>query len=431
MFLGAALLAASLSNSAPTPRAEPLVASERYTLKNGLRVVLHQDHSQPLVAVRVLYKVGTANDPPQRQGMTHLLEHTLFQSSLHIERPLRSELYRLGAVGVNGTTTPDELALYETVPRANLAAALRVESDRMAFPVIDAETMTEEKFIIEREHVERESAGEWAAARYATLRALFPVDHPIHPATDATMSSIGVVMLKEHARRALVPNNAILVLAGDLPVHTRRLVARYFGSLPTGPTLEPPSTPPMRIEGETRVALAAGASTVPVVMVGWRLGSDHALDPVADLVAQLIHRRTLALRTLSSTDAIRVAGTSWRLGPDSVFMLRAGGGAGEDPTHLLRVLEDALTLLASTPPTQRELAAVKKRLAVSSLRRLGSLEGRAAHLASSEAQGTDDLLVDWLDNLERVDAAAVSSLASKLGKTRDRVVLVRTPEGPQ
>jgi zinc protease len=211
---------------------------EKYTLDNGLEVILHVDPALPNVAVNLWYHVGPANEPEGRSGFAHLFEHLMFEGSKYAGHEFDTLLESIGGTNMNGTTSFDRTNYFETVPSEQLELALWLESDRMGF-MIDA--LTEDRLEVQRGVVlnERRQSYEnrpYGPSELALYDTLFPVGHPYHgnvigsieDLNRATMSDVKAFFEAYYA-----PSNATLALVGNIePDRAKQLVARYFGSLP-------------------------------------------------------------------------------------------------------------------------------------------------------------------------------------------------------
>ncbi len=401
-------------------------------LDNGLTVVLHDDPTVALVSVRVLYRLGSADDPAGRQGLVHLLEHALFHGSEHIPSTARREIARMSATRANGVTTPDYMQLFETVPAANLAAALRFEADRMGYYRFDSKRIGAEKMIVNREMVERADRDRWAQADIAVLGVLFPESHPMHPATAVTVARVSVPELKSLAEIAIAPNNAVLVLAGKLPSNTRELVTKYFASLRRGSKFPLRPREHGRLAEEVRLSTSGAADSAPLALIGWHAphqGQDsHAAGSIA---ASILRRRFVGRaaqrgrRPLGATGAFAHLRAGRAYG---VFVLGAVGELGTSPESLAAQLDITLARLGESPPSEAEVAAARKRIAVSVSRQMDTLEMRAEVLAKSAAIGEDNVVESLLASLERVSPEDVSRFVREhLGATRGRAVVLQSP----
>jgi Predicted Zn-dependent peptidases len=213
---------------------------DSYSLANGLRVTLSEDHSVPLVAVNVWYHVGSANERPGRTGFAHLFEHMLFQGSAHVQANEHFELIQRAGGTLNGSTWLERTNYFETVPSNHLALALWLEADRMG-ELLPA--MTQEKLDTQRDVVKNERRWSIDNQPYGTLleklqQMAFPADHPFHHSLIGSMEDLSEASLEDVAAffaAYYVPDNAVLTICGDFENgEARRLVDEYFGPIPRG-----------------------------------------------------------------------------------------------------------------------------------------------------------------------------------------------------
>ncbi|MCU1314496.1 MAG: peptidase M16-like protein, partial [Acidobacteriaceae bacterium] len=261
--LGAAaavLLLPAVLGAQPAPRLEassplkvPALTYERYTLPNGLTVLLHEDHRLPLVAVDVWYHVGPVNEAQGRTGFAHLFEHMMFEGSEHVgEKAHFRYLEGAGASDINGTTDFDRTNYFETVPSNQLELALWLESDRMGFllETLDREKLTNQRDVVRNERRQGENRP-YELSDEEIFHQLFPKEHPYYASVIGSHADIEAARLRDvrsFFQRYYTPNNANLAIAGDFDkAKLKQLVERYFGPIPKGP--EPPpvgvTTPPI------------------------------------------------------------------------------------------------------------------------------------------------------------------------------------------
>jgi len=247
-----------------------------FTMKNGMRLILQEDHHAPVVAVNLWYHVGSKDDPPGRSGFAHLFEHLMFQGSRHVPKEKHFvHLENAGAHGVNASTDNDRTNYFETLPSGQLELALWLESDRMAWL---GENLTQENFAREREVVKNERRQRYENTAYglaheATTAALYPPGHPYHYTTIGIPEHLDAATLDDVRafwNRYYVPNNATLCLVGDFEEkHALELIAKYFGPIPKGPDPKPITTaPPVKLAKEKTVRMEAGVE-YDRVMLTW------------------------------------------------------------------------------------------------------------------------------------------------------------------
>ncbi|WP_165323566.1 M16 family metallopeptidase [Rhizorhabdus phycosphaerae] len=246
LLLATALCTPSLAAApkAPVPVTELVkqvdIPYQSFTLDNGLRVIVHTDRKAPVVAVSVWYHIGSKDEPAGKTGFAHLFEHLMFNGSENANEDFFKPLESVGATDVNGTTWFDRTNYFETVPTGALDLALFLESDRMGHLVgaIDKAKLDNQRGVVQNE--KRQGDNEpYGLVEYAQLAALFPEGHPYRHSTIGSMSDLDAASLddvKTWFRSHYGPNNAVLVLAGDIDVATAKAkVAKWFGDIPRGP----------------------------------------------------------------------------------------------------------------------------------------------------------------------------------------------------
>ncbi|MGH8078372.1 MAG: M16 family metallopeptidase, partial [Lysobacter sp.] len=252
----AAVLALALATAmggfafAPTqalaaPKAAVDIPYEQFTLPNGLRVIVHTDRKAPIVAVNVWYHVGSKDEPAGRSGFAHLFEHLMFNGSENHPGEYFEPFEMVGATDMNGTTNSDRTNYFQNVPTTALDMALWMESDRMGhlLGAIDQKTLDEQRGVVQNE--KRQGENQPYGQVWEKLgKAMYPAGHPYHHSTIGSMADLNAASLedvKNWFRTWYGPNNAVLVLAGDIDVATAKAkVAKYFGDIPASPTMAQP-----------------------------------------------------------------------------------------------------------------------------------------------------------------------------------------------
>lgn len=217
----------------------------QFTLPNGLRVVVHTDHKAPVVAVQIWYHVGSKDEAPGKTGFAHLFEHLMFNGSEHAPGSVIEQMDQLGASDLNGTTNNDRTNFFETVPTGALDRALFIESDRMGYLL---QGLTQPKLDIQRGVVQNEKRqGDnqpYGLLQYSRLEALYPKNHPYRHTVIGSMDDLDHASMEDVRnwfQNNYAPNNAVLVLAGDIDLATaKEKVMHWFGGLPRGPEVHHP-----------------------------------------------------------------------------------------------------------------------------------------------------------------------------------------------
>ena len=219
---------------------------EAFTLDNGLRVIVHEDRKAPVVAVSVWYRVGSKHEPKGKTGFAHLFEHLMFNGSENAPGDFFEPLQQVGATDSNGTTNVDRTNYFETVPTGALDRALFLESDRMGhlLGAVTQEKLDNQRGVVQNEKRQGDN-NPYGLLRYEIFENLFPTGHPYHHSTIGSMGDLDAASLddvKKWFTDNYGPNNAVLVLAGDVNVATAKAkVQEWFGDIPRGPAVVMPS----------------------------------------------------------------------------------------------------------------------------------------------------------------------------------------------
>ncbi|HEX6939731.1 MAG TPA: pitrilysin family protein [Longimicrobiales bacterium] len=363
---------------------------EAFTLPNGLRVIVHEDRSVPLVAVNIWYHVGSKDERPGRTGFAHLFEHLMFEGSAHAPAGTFDTL--LEAVGGinNGSTSPDRTNYYEMLPANALELALWLESDRMGWllPAMSQRKLDAQRDVVKNERRQSYENRPYGRAFETILAALFPPMHPYHWPVIGSMADLDAATLEdvhEFFRTYYAPNNASLVIAGAADAASvRPLVERYFGEIPRGP--EPPAVaaPAVATTGGRRLVLEDDVR-LPRLYVAWPSPAyfaegDAALDAVATILAEgkasRLHRVLVYERGIAQD--VQAFQDSRRLG--SVFFVVVTARPDVSLAELEREVRRQLEALAVDGPGAGELDRARNRIETAFIDELQHVLGRADRL---------------------------------------------------
>jgi zinc protease len=253
----------------------PAIKFEKYTLPNGLVVILSEDHRLPLVSTNIWYHVGPANELPGRTGFAHLFEHMMFEGSKHV--PGNGHIRFLEAAGstdLNGTTDFDRTNYFETIPSNQLELALWLESDRMGYlpDQLDQASLTNQQDVVRNERRQSIENSPYGIVEEAVFHKLFPKTHPYYADVMGSHADIQAARLQDvrnFFKLYYAPNNASLAIVGDFdPVQAKQLVEKYFGPLKRGPPVPKIAavTPPITME---RRAVIHDQVELPRVYMAW------------------------------------------------------------------------------------------------------------------------------------------------------------------
>lgn len=368
------------------------LAFEELTLPNGLRVLLHEDHRTPQVAVNVWYRVGFADDPPGKRGLAHLFEHMMLRGSKHVGRDRSFGLLTAaGASEQNATTSFDRTNYFETVPSNQLALALWIESDRMGFflDTLDGAILDKEKEVVRNEYRSGTQDKPYAFLQRFARNAVYPMGHPYHWTIEGEMQDTDAITIDDvrtFFRAHYGPNNATLVIAGDIDrVAAKALVEKYFASLPRSPAVRDPRvvvTAPI-LDSEIRIDVETGAEA-PRLMIGWPgppdfTEGDVSMKLLADLLARSKAGRLYdaLVRGAAVADAVRISQDVFGVRHARILWLVVDLKKGLDPARALTIVDGVLDELRAKGPTVDEVERAKARVNTSRLWSLESVTTRA------------------------------------------------------
>jgi predicted Zn-dependent peptidase len=433
---------ALLLGAAPTSaRAGDLLPFQRFQLDNGLEVIVHEDHTVPVVAVDVWYHVGSKDERPGKTGFAHLFEHMMFQGSRHVGDEQHVRYIAEAGGWNNGTTNRDRTNYLETVPSNFLARALWLEADRMGF-LLDA--MTKEKLDNQRDVVRNERRQNYENRPYglaakAIAETIFPVGHPYHFLTIGDHADLEAATLKDVSdffRRYYSPTNATLVIAGDTDLKSARpLVERYFATLKAGPKIARPSALPTprlaaekRLQLEDRVAL----ERLYVVWPSAALFSDddarlELLGTALSSKSGPIYRRLVY--ELRLAQSISVAQDSNLLG--GTFQVVVTAKPGHTAQEILPIVDEEIARVVTAPLPSADLERARSSIEAETLYELmsvGGFSGRADRLNRyAYLAGDPGYLERDLARYRNATAESIHDAAARtLGK--GRLVLTVVPK---
>jgi len=270
------------------------VPYSKYRLDNGLTVILHEDHSDPMVHVDVAYHVGSNREEPGRSGFAHFFEHMMFEGSRNVAEGALGKIISNAGGSLNGTTNSDRTNYYETIPVNQLEIALWLEADRIGFLL---EAVDQEKFEVQRETVKNERGQRVDNVPYGRLsetmmKNLYPPEHPYSWPVIGWMEDLDAASLEDLERfflRWYGPNNAQLVIGGDIDQQqTLQWVAKYFGSIPAGPEVEPLTKQAAQLDQDRYVTLEDNVHLPAIAMLFPTVYYNHPDEAPLDAAAQTL-----------------------------------------------------------------------------------------------------------------------------------------------
>jgi len=333
-----------------------------YDLPNGLHVILHTDHHAPVVAVSVMYHVGSKNEVAGRTGFAHFFEHLLFEGSENIKRGQFMKIVSANGGSNNANTTQDRTFYFEVFPSNYLETGLWLESERMMHPVInDIGVKTQDEVVKEekRQSFDNRPYGNFINA---VEHDLFTA-HPYHNGVIGEMKDIDAAKLDEFKaffKQYYVPNNAVLTIAGDIdPVKTKALIASYFGPIPGGPAVvyhkveEPPLTKPIIdtfYDANTQIPLIAVAYRVP--------GNDSRDSKVMQMISNILSQggssRLHKKMVDDKKEALQVIAFNYALEDYGMYIIGALPNNGTAPDVLKKDIDEEIVKLQTDLISQED-----------------------------------------------------------------------------
>lgn len=413
----------------------------KYRLDNGLTVVLHEDHSDPLVHVDVTYHVGSNREEPGRSGFAHFFEHMMFQGSANVADEEHFKIVSNAGGTLNGSTNSDRTNYYQTLPVNQLETALWLEADRMGLLL---EAVTQEKFEIQRETVKNERGQRvdnqpYGRAYETIAKNLYPADHPYSWPVIGWLEDLNradVNDLKRFFLRWYGPNNAALTIGGAIdPAQTLQLVNKYFGSIPTGPGVENLPKQPAELESdryvtlEDNIHLPAIALLVPTVYMAHE--DEAALDAAAEILGggpdSLLYQRLV--QTGRAVQAY-VSHNCNELACEMYFVVIQNPASGETLADMEAAIRETMAEFAERPVSEDDLQKFKAQYESSRVFRLQSVSGKVATLAAYQTyQGSPAGIGAEIDRYLGVKTEDVTRVFTDYIQGKPAVILSIVPNG--
>jgi len=420
---------------------------ETTRLDNGLRVVVSEDRTAPVVAVNLWYDVGSRHEPPGQTGFAHLFEHLMFEGSVNVAKTEHMRLVQGAGGSLNATTNPDRTNYFETMPAEHLATALWLEADRMGglVPALTQETLDNQREVVKNERRQRYDNVPYGDAWLRLLPLLYPPGHPYHHATIGSMEDLnaaGLATFQDFHSTYYAPNNAVLTVVGDTDAaEVFALAQRYFGAL--APRLDIPPAPDGRQVAGTGVP---ARETVTGEVPAARIYLAHRTHPFGtrgyDVVTVLatilgsgrgsrLYQRLADGARLAQPDLVGAYGVDLAHAP-APLIVTATTRPGVDAARLEAAMAEVVDEIATGGVTAAELERAHALLTTAWWRQLATVDGRADTLGRYATQFGDparagDRLPSWLS----VSADEIAAVAAEVLAPADRVTLTYLPEVAQ
>ncbi|MEJ7935896.1 pitrilysin family protein [Sphingobium sp. AN558] len=414
---------------------------EQFTLKNGLRVIVHTDRKAPVVGVTVYYRVGSKNEPTGKTGFAHLFEHLMFGGSENVtsfDEPLTAA----GSTPTNGSTWYDRTNYVETVPTGALDLALFMEADRMGrlLGAVTQAKLDAQRGVVQNEKRQNDNQP-FGLVSYAQSEALFPAGHPYGHDTIGSMADLDAASLADvHGwfRDHYGPNNAVIALAGDIDVATaRRKVERYFGAIAAGKAVQPVAAPvptlPARVDQAMKDRVATTRLYRDWIVPGMGDPDNAPLAVAADVLGGLASSRLDNILVRQEQLAVAVTASVQTFEQLAQFEVTVDVKPGVDPSLVSKRLDAIITDLIARGPTADEVGRVATRQIagqIAGLEIVGGFSGKASTLAEGALYKNDPAF--YRKELAALAAVTPASATAAMGKWLSRpVYALRVDPGPR
>ena len=403
----------------------PDIKYDKFTLPNGLRVIVHEDRKIPVVAVNVWYHVGSKDELPGKTGFAHLFEHLMFNGTENYNNEYFGPFQQVGATNMNGTTNNDRTNYFENVPTPALDLALWMESDRMGhlLGVVNQEKLDEQRGVVQNEKRQGENQP-FGRVFIQASKATFPVGHPYSWTTIGSMEDLNAATLEDVQlwfKTYYGPNNAVLSLAGDINVdEAKKIVKKYFGDIPPGPSPIKKKKWIAKRSGEKREIMYDRVPNARIYKV-WNtpeIGSpEHArFELLASLLTdgknsalyqELVYKRQLATSVSAFYYDREIAGQFW---------IAADLANGRSLDDLEDAMDNALSEFIKKGPSAKRLKNTKTSIRASSikgLQRVGGFGGKSDLLAYSEVYtGNPGAYLEFINGIMEITSREVKETAN-------------------
>ncbi len=435
------MIVAMYSCKTKTNKAVISVPIEKYTLGNGLTVILHEDNSDPIAAVAILYHVGSSRETTGKTGFAHLFEHMMFQKSENVGE---DQLFKLiqGAGGeLNGGTSQDLTMYYEVIPKNSLEMVLWLESDRMGYL---ENTVTKSAFINQQNVVQNEKRQSVDNAPYGfneglILKSLYPKGHPyswtvIGEMEDLTNATVDDV--KAFHKKFYPPNNATLIIAGDInKEEVKTLVEKYFGEIAKGEPVEERGAMPVTLTSTLKLYHEDNFARAPRLTMVFPVAEQYSKDAYAlDYLSDLLSggKKTPLYRILVKdkklTSAVSASNYSQEL--TGSFRISVTANPGVNLTEVEKAIFEAFDLFDKEGFTEEDLTRIKARNETSFYNSFSSILSKAFTLGQYQMYKNDPLyFTEDFTNAQSVTMADVKSVFEKYIKGKNYVLTSFVPKG--
>ena len=430
------------NSTAQAEAQEQLVSFEEFTLENGLKVVLHVDRSDPVVAVALTAHVGSAREIENRTGFAHLFEHLLFLESENLGKGgLDAMSARIGGSGANGSTSRDRTNYFQTVPKDALEKMIWAEADKIGYFIntVTDPVLAKEKQVVKNEKRQGVDNQPYGHTFYVLGKALYPEDHPYNWQVIGSLADLDAATLddvKEFYRNWYTPNNVTLVIAGDIDVdQTRAWVRKYFDEIPRGPEVAPLAKQPVSLDETKKLFHEDNFAQLPQLTLDWPTipqyhPDSYALDVLASLLSEgkSASLNEVLIDEQKLTANVSIFNYTSELAGEAILSVR--GFDDVDLDDIKSALDEGFARFEENGIDPKDLARIKTSQEVAFYGGIESVLGKAFNLAQYQIFAGDPGFINQdIENIKAVTADDVTRVYETYIKGRPFVAASFVPKG--
>ncbi len=413
------------------------VAYTEYNLKNNLHVILHQDKTAPVVAVSIMYHVGSKDEQTNRTGFAHFFEHLLFEGSDNIKRGEFSKIVSSNGGQSNASTTQDRTFYYEVFPSNQLATGIWLESERMLHPVINEVGVKTQNEVVKEEKRLRIDNQPYGNLVSEIMKRLF-INHPYKWAPIGSMADLDSATLGEFKafnKKYYTPSNAVLVIAGDIDIlKTKALVESYFSDIPSGTPIARTTAKEAPITKETMDTAYDSNIQIPAVMAAYRVPGvtskeSKALEMASAVLSQGNSSRMFKKMVDEKKNSLQVGSFNYSLEDYGAYITYALPNNDTPLDTLLKDMDDEIVKLQTTLITEGEFSKLQNQFENNFIGTNSKMLGVAENLANGYTfyRNTNNINEE-LEEIRKITRQDIQDVAKKYLNKNQRVVLYYLPK---
>ncbi len=414
------------------------VSFKEYDLSNGLHVILHQDNSAPVVAVSVMYHVGSKNENPSRTGFAHFFEHLLFEGSDNIKRGEFMKIVSSNGGQNNANTSQDRTFYYEVFPSNQLETGLWLESERMMHPVINEIGVKTQNEVVKEEkrmRVDNQPYGNFLAE---VMKRLF-TKHPYNWVPIGSMAHLDSAKLSEFIafnKKFYTPNNAVLSISGDINIeNTKNLVAAYFSDIPSGVKIEKVNVQEDPITTEIIDTAYDGNIQIPAIMTAYRTPGETskeslALELASSVLSQGASSRMYKKMVDNKKNSLQVGCFNYALEDYGAYITYALPNGETSLNTLLQDMDEEIINLQNNLISEEEFTKIRNQYENEFIGKNDKMLGVAENLADSYTfhNKNTNYVNEELDEIRKITREDIQNVVRKYLNKNQRVVVYYLPK---